>query len=252
MNYDLFMVDYRGFGKSTGRISSQAQLQDDVMQAWRAAASRYAGPDANPPGNGVAGLRRVIYGRSLGTDLAAALAAQVHPDLTILVSPYWSMAEIARRQYPLLPIALLRYPLETYREVARMSQFISDGRGEPRGRLLLVHGERDTLIPLSHSQRLQALAPGAELVTIAGAGHGDLQDFPAYWAALASAIEGRSTGSSGPAAEPGDDARDARGARGAGDTPTRGAAAPDPEAAAAAVDLSAGKPSTARRRSPGT
>jgi pimeloyl-ACP methyl ester carboxylesterase len=137
------------------------------------------------------------------------------------------MAEIARQQYPMLPIGLLRYPLETFREVARLGQQMSEGRGEGRGQLLLVHGERDALIPLSHSQRLQALAPGSQLVVIAGAGHGDLQDFPAYQNALADAIAGKDNGSSADsAADPGNDAGSA--------------------------DLSAGKPSTARRRSPGT
>ena len=58
-NIDLYMIDYRGYGKSSGRIESQAQLEADVRAAWAAVAPQYAG------------RKRVIYGRSLGTGLAA-------------------------------------------------------------------------------------------------------------------------------------------------------------------------------------
>jgi len=165
-NFDLFMIDYRGYGKSSGRIESEAQLHADVARAWQQVAPQYAG------------MRRVIYGRSLGSDLAAALAAREHPDLTILASPYWSMADLARLHYPLLPAALLRYPLETFREVARID-----------GPLLLLHGDQDALIPLAHAERLQALNPRATLVSVPGAGHGDLQEFPVYTAAVAAALD---------------------------------------------------------------
>ena len=84
-NFDLFMVDYRGFGKSSGRIESQAQLEADVLAAWQHVAAQYAGG------------RRVIVGQSLGSGLAAILAAQVQPDLTVLVSPYSSMVAVARQ-----------------------------------------------------------------------------------------------------------------------------------------------------------
>ena len=79
-NVDLFTLDYRGYGKSSGRIQSQEQLLADVRAAWAELAPQYAGK------------QRVIYGRSLGSGLAAMLAAEVQPELTVLVSPYFSMA----------------------------------------------------------------------------------------------------------------------------------------------------------------
>src|SRR3954454_575572 len=100
-NFDLFMIDYRGYGKSSGAISSEAQLHADVRAAWEAIAGQYAG------------RKRVWLGRSLGSGLAAQLATQVQPDLTILVSPYASMRAMASELYPWVPSALLRYPLET-------------------------------------------------------------------------------------------------------------------------------------------
>lgn len=155
--FDLVMPDYRGFGKSTGRIESEAQLHADVMVVWQEVAARYAGKHV------------VIYGRSLGTGLAATLAATVQPDLTVLVSPYASIAGLASEHFPWLPPQALRYPLRTDEAVQRL-----------RGPLLLVHGDRDEVIPFAQSLKLQALAPQARLVRIAGGGHNDLQQWPDY------------------------------------------------------------------------
>ncbi len=167
-NFDLYMVDFRGYGRSSGHIDSEAQLHADVRAAWDAVAPLYAGK------------KRVIYGRSLGTALAAALAAEVQPELTILVSPYTSMTDLAREHYRWVPTALLRYPLRTDLALARV-----------HGPVVLAHGGRDTLIAPAHSRRLQAVAPQAQLLLVPEAGHGDIQEFPAYLDGLAAALAGR-------------------------------------------------------------
>ena len=161
-NVDLFMLDYRGFGKSSGRIENEAQLMADVRAAWAQVAPLYAGK------------LRVFYGRSLGTGLAALLAAEVQPELTVLVSPYSSMTALAAEKYPWVPSAVLRYPLRTDAALARV-----------QGRVLLVHGGRDTLIPPVHSERLLAAQPRATLLRVRGAGHNDIQRHPAYLDGLA-------------------------------------------------------------------
>ena len=173
LNLDLYMIDYRGYGKSSGHIESQAQLMADVRTAWLGIAPRYAG------------LRRVFFGRSLGTGLAAELAAslssnqaaELQPDLTVLASPYTSMLALAQEHYPWVPAAVLRYPLRTDQALPRV-----------HGSVLLLHGERDTLIAPVHSQRLLRLAPAARLVIVPGAAHNDLQRFSAYSDALAVAL----------------------------------------------------------------
>lgn len=162
VGFDLFMLDYRGYGKSTGRIRSEAELHADVRAAWDAIAPRYRGRPI------------VIYGRSLGTGLAASLARDVDPALLILVSPYESLAAAAKRAYPLAPEWLLKYPLRTDEVI-----------GDVKSPVMLLHGREDKLIPYSDSERLawRVHAP-VELVLVDGAGHNDIHRFPAYLDAI--------------------------------------------------------------------
>jgi uncharacterized protein len=161
-NYDLFIIDYRGYGKSTGHISSEAELHADVRRAWDFVAPQYA--------NKI----KVIFGRSLGTALAAKLAADVQPHKTILVSAYRSMGAMVQQVYPFIPRGLLRYPLTTEDYVPRIKTPV-----------LLLHGDQDELIPVSHSLHLRSLAPRGEAIVIQNGRHNDLQEIPYYYNTLA-------------------------------------------------------------------
>lgn len=166
VNYDMFMIDYRGYGKSTGAIQSEAQLHDDVRAAWDTIAPHYRQKPI------------VIYGRSLGTALAANLAIDVNPELLILVSPFSSMVAMARRQYPFLPEWLVRYPLRTDNRIADI-----------RTPTILVHGDEDDIIPLEHSFELKSKANGqTKLLVIQGAGHNDIHRFKSYVDGLTNAL----------------------------------------------------------------
>ncbi len=162
---DLFMIDYRGYGKSSGRIQSQDQLLADARQAWDQISPAYNGK------------KRVILGRSLGSGLATHLAAEVQPDVTVLVSPYFSMTALARERYPWVPPPVLRYPLRSDLALPKIL-----------GPVWLLHGERDTLIPPSHAQRLAALSPTTRLELLPGAAHNDLQEFAVYQQRLGEAL----------------------------------------------------------------
>lgn len=164
--YDVLMPDYRGFGKSTGQITSEAQLHDDVMRMWLWVAPNYQGK------------KKVFYGRSLGTGLAAKLATQIEPDLLVLVSPYTSMTQMARDFYPWVPATLLRYPLPTEQWLPQV-----------HSKILLLHGTADKLIAPEHSHQLQKLNPRAQLVEVPGATHGDIHNFPLYTDTLKRALD---------------------------------------------------------------
>ena len=158
VNYDMFMLDYRGYGKSTGRIESEKQLHDDVRAAWNSVASLYDGKPI------------VIYGRSLGTALATRLAVHVDPDLLILVSPFTSVVAMARQQYPYLPEWLVRYPLRTDQLISKVDAPI-----------IFVHGTADRLIAPHHSFELETLSKApTKILVIDGAGHNDIHLFDDY------------------------------------------------------------------------
>jgi pimeloyl-ACP methyl ester carboxylesterase len=168
-NYDLFIFDYRGYGKSTGKIDSQQQLHDDVRTAWD-----YISPQfSNKP--------IVIYGRSLGSALATQLAIDTQPEQLLLVSPFSSMKTLAQQLYPFAPSFLLRYPLETDKII---SQVTAD--------VFYIHGDNDTFIPIQHSKTLQTTKPG-ELLVISGADHSDIHLYETYLNALAEILPDRKT-----------------------------------------------------------
>jgi uncharacterized protein len=169
-NFDVVMFDYRGFGKSSGQIESEEQLRSDVVAVWNHVAPMYEGK------------RVVISGQSLGTGLAAGLAAQLcsdghAPDLTLLVSPYSSMKALAGELYPWVPQQVLRYPLHTLEHAAKLL-----------GPVMLIHGEKDELIGIHHSETLCSAMRSAQLVRVTGAGHGDVHQFPTVRKALLSAL----------------------------------------------------------------
>jgi pimeloyl-ACP methyl ester carboxylesterase len=170
VNFDVVMVDYRGYGKSSGCIESEVQLCADVRAVWAEFARLYEGK------------RVVISGQSLGTALAAGLAAELcatghPPDLTLLVSPYSSARALASERYPWVPRQVLRYPLHTAEHAARLS-----------GPLMLIHGDKDELIGIHHSHALRTAAPSAQLLCVEGAGHSDLHKFPSFREALRGAL----------------------------------------------------------------
>ena len=157
VNYDLFIIDYRGYGKSSGKIESEAQLHEDVRTAWNKISPLYAGK------------KLVVYGRSLGTGLAVRLASDVQPDLTVLVSPYESLKAMGDAHYPWLPGLVNRYPMRSDQWLPKI-----------KGPVIIEHGDLDTLIALSHGDTLKQLRAGTELVVVTGAGHNDIHKFPKY------------------------------------------------------------------------
>lgn len=170
INFDVVMFDYRGYGKSTGCIASEEQLRADVRAVWAEFAPQYQGK------------RVVISGQSLGTGLAAGLAAELcaagqTPDLTLLVSPYTSGRALADELYPWVPRQVLRYPLHTLEHAIAL-----------KGPLMLIHGDKDELIGIHHSEALRSAVPKAQLLRIEGGGHNNLHKFPIFRKALEGAL----------------------------------------------------------------
>jgi pimeloyl-ACP methyl ester carboxylesterase len=117
----------------------------------------------------------VIVGRSIGTGVAARLAAQHPPKILILETPYYSFPDLVNTIYPAVPSALIRYRLDTAHWIGSLNSPIH-----------LIHGDQDPLIPFSSSERLKALNPRVELHTITGAVHNNISEFELYHRALKS------------------------------------------------------------------
>lgn len=162
LGYDVVVVDYRGYGKSTGKIRHEATLFADAASIYDALVREYGEPQI------------VLYGRSLGTGVAAKLAADRDPRRLVLETPYYDLPSVGHDHYPLLfPHLFLRYRLPTAEHLERV-----------RCPVDLIHGTRDKVVPYEHSERLQQRHPAVALETIEGGGHNDLRDYPQYHAHL--------------------------------------------------------------------
>lgn len=156
--YDVVLVDYRGFGKSTGKRSEEALLMD-MQFVYKTLEEQY-GED-----------HLIVYGRSLGSGFAAKLAADNRPRYLILDAPYKSLSKAIERFLPFLPMRfVLRYHLRTDKWIKRVLCAT-----------YIIHGSRDRLIPISQSMALRELNPKrVTLITIPGGGHNNLPSFPEY------------------------------------------------------------------------
>lgn len=147
--YDLVFVDYRGFGKSGGVPESDAQLLADVQAVYDTVAAHYAEDQIH------------LLGYSLGTGLAAYLAAENRPGHLTLVAPYTSLHAMKDQVFWWLPGFLLKYQLATVDRIADVKCPVD-----------IYHGTADELIPFTMAEELKRLSP--KLVTLhplKGVGH---------------------------------------------------------------------------------
>lgn len=117
LHFDVFIFDYRGFGKSDGRIQSELQLYQDVSAAYESIKDEY---DEN---------KIIVLGYSIGTGLAAKIASVNKPSLLILEAPYYNLTDLMKRKYPFLPGFLLKYKFETnqFLKLCKMPIYIFHG-----------------------------------------------------------------------------------------------------------------------------
>lgn len=157
-NYDVIMVDYRGFGKSTGRRTQKAVKRD--MQVV------YDKIKENVDENFI-----ILYGRSLGSGFATKLASMNNPRMLILDAPYYSLSKVAKKYIPFMPLSLLiKFPMPTYKWLKYVNCPIH-----------IIHGTDDRLIPYKTSVKLSRIKPKlTTLHTVIGGGHKNLNTFESY------------------------------------------------------------------------
>lgn len=158
--YDVFLWDYRGFGKTKGKPSEENIFSDGLL-LYNQMLTKYGADNT------------VLYGRSLGSGVAAYLASVIDPKQLILETPYFHMADVGYRHFPLIPYNwLIKHPFRTDRYITKVNSPIH-----------LFHGTEDELIPYSSSTdlaKLLNLNPSEVITTIEGGEHRGLHRFDLY------------------------------------------------------------------------
>lgn len=134
LGYDIFILDYRSFGKSEGDIESEKQFNTDISFVYKKLISRY--PEK----------KTIIVGYSIGTGPATILASKNNPKALILQAPYFNFVELADAQVPFVPHFLYKFKFETNRYISKI-----------KAPIYLFHGNKDQLISYSNSFRLKKL-----------------------------------------------------------------------------------------------
>ena len=151
--FAVLLFDYRGYGGNAGSPSEAGLLRDA-----RAAVGYLTGERAVSPS------RLVYFGESLGAAVALALALEQAPAALVLRSPFTSLTDMAKAHYPFLPGGPLLK--DRYESIAKI--------GGVESPILIIAGERDTIVPASQSRSLYERAPEPKrLVIILGADHND-------------------------------------------------------------------------------
>ncbi len=148
-SYDLYLFDYRGYGKSGGSIGSEADLYGDAQVVYDSLLNHY--PED----------RILLAGYSLGTGMASYLAAHNQPQRLILAAPYASITAMKNLWLWMVPDFILSYPLNTLENVRAANCPVT-----------ILHGQRDELIPYGMAEEIKAVAPDrVELIPLPDAGH---------------------------------------------------------------------------------
>jgi uncharacterized protein len=153
-DYEVWMIDYPGYGKTTGKRTEQ-RMYSDALQFYKMAKQKFSPENI------------IIYGKSLGTGVASYLASEKKCKKVILETPYYSMRSMARTYAPLYPAALIKYyfPVNEYLKKVNVP-------------ITIFHGTMDEVIPYKQSKKIKEELPKIELITVPEAFHNNLYKFP--------------------------------------------------------------------------
>ena len=156
--FTCYLMDYRGYGSSTGKPSQKA-IFSDALVLYDNVKKKHE--------------RISIGGRSLGTGVAVYVAAQREVNKLALITPYNSIADIAQGRYPMYPAALLLK--DTYNSLCFVPKI--------KAKTFIVLAQNDKVIPRKYSQKLIDAFKKEQLKVdmIQNRGHNDISDDPRYY-----------------------------------------------------------------------
>lgn len=169
LGYEVVMMDYRGFGKSTGKRTVDAMKRDSQF-IYNIVKKEF--PED----------KIVVYGRSLGSGFAARLASKNNPRLLILTSPIYSLLRTIHRYLPFMPAKpFLRYNIPTF-------QYLKNVRCP----IKIIHGTDDKLVPINTAIDLSEINPElTRLYVILRAGHINIHQYEEYHRVMEEIFEER-------------------------------------------------------------
>jgi len=154
LGYDIFILDYRGFGKSEGEISSEEQLFSDISSAYNQLKKQYKEENI------------IITGYSIGSGMAAYLASKNNPKSLILQAPYYCLEDLATEKFPIVPNFVVKYKIPTFEYLKKI-----------KSPIFIFHGYDDVVIPYENSLKLKSIfKPNDKLVSLEKQGHLGIND----------------------------------------------------------------------------
>jgi pimeloyl-ACP methyl ester carboxylesterase len=157
LHYDVFFLDYRGYGKSDGTIRSQDEIFNDSQTVYNFLKTKY--PEE----------KIIVLGYSIGTGPASKVASDNSPQLLILQAPYYSLTDVMRTRYPFIPTFILKYKFAT-------NEYLKNCRAP----VVIFHGDRDEVVRYNSSVKLKNDFPNVTLITLHDQGHNRMTDNAEY------------------------------------------------------------------------
>jgi alpha-beta hydrolase superfamily lysophospholipase len=156
--YEVWMPDYPGYGKSTGKITEE-KLYNYTIQLYKLAAKKFSADSI------------IIFGKSMGSGLATYLASNVECKRVILETPYYSLSSVAQHFFPVYPMEkMTRVKILSFEYIQQVSEPVS-----------IFHGTDDMIVPYSNARKLMPfLKPTDEFISIQGGSHNNLRSFPLF------------------------------------------------------------------------
>lgn len=150
-DYDIFIPDYRGYGKSDGKITNDRQLLNDANAVYEYLKKYYKESQI------------VIVGYSLGSGMASYVASKNKPARLFLAAPFTSLVDIKNKYLWMIPDFILKYRLANKEHLKNVTAPVT-----------IIHGTEDEVVTYSHSENLKEKFPEIELITLNGVGHRNL------------------------------------------------------------------------------
>lgn len=158
LHYDIYILDYRSYGKSEGEINNPDQLFQDNQTAYNELKKKYSED------------KIVILGYSIGTGFASKLASTNKPKLLILQAPYYNLADMMKQQFPFIPTFILKYKFST-------NEYLKDCKMP----VVIFHGNSDEVIYYGSSLKLkEEFKQQDTLIILNGQRHNGMTDNEEY------------------------------------------------------------------------